>query len=109
MFDWENPAWFPIRDGTYLAQGQPARKADGRKQQPWSFSLAVRHDSLTDTGRENGSQTPSQPVTYVTCKGDTLADIAKLFIVGVDAIEDLNGIEPGSELRPGEVILIPSS
>lgn len=108
MHNWRKAVWFPNPDGTYLAQGQPVRTSDGKEQRHGSHLHAIQNDSLTDAGPKKESQSPSKLLTYVVVQGDTLADISKLFIVGVDVIEDLNGIEPGTEIRQGQSILIPT-
>ncbi len=51
----------------------------------------------------------NQPIDYRVQEGDTLEDIAKIFIVRKEEIMKLNNLEPGTPLKPQQVIKIPAS
>lgn len=48
-----------------------------------------------------------QPLDYTVLSGDTLDEIAKLFIVSKQDILELNGLSGDDALQPGQKILIP--
>ena len=50
-----------------------------------------------------------QPLDYTVQDGDTLDDIAKLFIVRKEDIMTLNGLSEPATVKPGQKIKIPSS
>ena len=72
-------------------------------------SPPVANESQPEAARIHRSPIFSEPISYVVTQDDTLAGIAKLFIVRVNEIAELNGIEPGADILPGQVILIPPS
>lgn len=56
------------------------------------------------------SMTPqNKPIPYTVVAGDTLDEIAKLFIVSKQDIMELNGLGADDPLTPGQKILIPPS
>ena len=42
-------------------------------------------------------------------EGDTIEDLAKLFIVSKEDILKMNKLEPGATLRKGQIIKIPQN
>ena len=50
-----------------------------------------------------------KPIIYTVVEGDTIDEIAKLFIVSKGEILELNRLGPGAELSPGQQIKIPPS
>jgi peptidoglycan endopeptidase LytE len=49
----------------------------------------------------------NKPIAYTVVAGDTVEDLAKLFIVSKEDIIQINNLKPGDTLRPGQTIKIP--
>lgn len=50
-----------------------------------------------------------QPIPYTVQDGETIEDVAKIFIVRKEEIMKLNNLQPGETLKPGQTIKIPPS
>ena len=50
-----------------------------------------------------------KPIVYNVLVGDTIDDIAKLFIVNKQELLDMNGLTGNEELKVDQEILIPQS
>lgn len=70
--------------------------------------------SASDTGspaQQDPASSSSQekPIIYKVMDGDTIDEVAKLFIVSKRELVELNGLAPGEELAAGRKIKIPPS
>jgi LysM repeat protein len=78
MYGWE-PEDFPNPDGTYSRPPRPLPVVD--------------HNA--------------PPIRYMVIMGDTVTEVARLFIVSPESIAELNGLEVDAKLEPGQMIQIP--
>jgi LysM repeat protein len=68
-----------------------------------STSMSIPAIPATNTAPQN------KPIPYTVLAGDTLDEIAKLFIVSKADIMELNGLGPSDPLTEGQKLLIPPS
>lgn len=70
-------------------------------------SAAPEELATADASAPAPTPSTEEPMQYTVLSGDTLDEIAKLFIVSKDQIMKLNNLPSESALKPGQTILIP--
>ena len=55
----------------------------------------------------SGLTTTEEPIAYTVLTGDTLENIAKLFLVAKEDLVQLNSLSDGDGIKPGMMLLIP--
>ncbi len=71
--------------------------------------IDVMDETGTDTSLDLDDVQQDKPYPYRVGEGETLADIARAFVVSENDIIKLNKLTPGEPLKPGQEIMIPAS
>lgn len=73
--------------------------------------IVMPEGGLADSSGDTRAPPPVEQgndLEYIVMDGDTLDDIARLYIVGKQSLIDYNGLQPDQELKVGDKIKIPS-
>jgi cell wall-associated NlpC family hydrolase len=87
--------------------GLPENAAQGKIQQADLERVQEQPLEADSAGNEVNLET-SEPEEYVVRKGDCLWDIAEAHEVPLDALVEINELDPEKAIHPGQRLLIPS-
>ena len=102
----DRPATTEASDTKPAESDKPAEKVETTVTETVTTTVTEETTVVPDPGP---SDPDDKPIMYTVVQGDTIDEIAKLFIVSRQDIMKLNELDATAELKPGQKLKIPPS